>query len=219
MEEEKLLRILKIFFVTLYVLSTLATGFKALGSSTSPGVSDVDISIEESAKKVIWQESQDIIRKFLSNSTATSSNDTNLDELSSMEAKPRLLIFVSTSMSETLLKNYYKEASKLRGILVFKGLPLGSFKELVGLITRLNDGQEKYVTGSVIDDEAFSKFGVISVPTVVLVEEQVCFEEVSCKIEYDKIAGNICIRAALEQFAKNGDMRIVASDMLLKGKE
>lgn len=217
MEEEKLLRILKIFFVALYVLSTLVTGFKVFASSTNLEVADLAISMGESAKKSIWVESQDIIRKFLSGSAANI-NDSITNESSIMASKPKLLIFVSTSMSETLLKNYYKEASKIEGILVFKGLPNGSFKELVRLIMRLNDGQNKeqegVVTGAVIDDESFNKFGVSVVPTIVLIKEEECLDEESCKVEYDKIAGNIGVRAALQEFARNGDMKIVAGDML-----
>jgi type-F conjugative transfer system pilin assembly protein TrbC len=131
--------------------------------------------------------------------------------------KPQLLIFVSTSMPMSLLRNYYKEASIYGGTLVFNGLPNGSFKELTKLILDIqetNNTEGKQNAGSVIDDESFQKFGINNVPAFVLYKEEECFEATSCKITYDKVIGNIGIKAALESFADNGDMKEYATGFL-----
>lgn len=127
--------------------------------------------------------------------------------------KPQLHIFVSTSMPKSLLKNYYEEAARYDGILVFKGLPNGSFKELSKLIVELvgmNPEEKKNQAGVIIDDEAFARFGIKNVPSFVLYKEEECFTETSCKINYDKIVGNIGIRAALNEFIDTGEMKEAA---------
>jgi type-F conjugative transfer system pilin assembly protein TrbC len=128
-------------------------------------------------------------------------------------SKPQLLIFVSTSMPLSLLKNYYKEAAIYNGILVFKGLPNGSFKELSNLIGELvgpKPDETNASAGAIIDDESFERFGVTHVPSFVLYKEEECFTETSCKITYDKIVGNIGIRAVLNEFIDTGEMKEAA---------
>jgi type-F conjugative transfer system pilin assembly protein TrbC len=131
--------------------------------------------------------------------------------------KPQLLIFVSTSMPMSLLRNYYKEASIYGGTIVFNGLPNGSFKELSQLVLDMqepNNTKSNHTVGSIIDDESFQKFGIQNVPSFVLYKEEECFEETSCKITYDKVIGNIGIKAALEGFADNGEMHRDAAKLL-----
>lgn len=131
----------------------------------------------------------------------------NKMDVAAIETKPQLLIFVSSSMQVALLKNYYREAAKYGGILVFKGLPDGSFKELGKLITEMHgDLDEEAGAGSIIDDGAFERFGIINVPAFVLYREEECYEETSCKVTYDKIVGNIGVRSALLKFIDEGDV-------------
>ena len=124
-----------------------------------------------------------------------------------VETQPKLLIFVSSSMPRTLLKSYYREAAKYGGVLVFKGLPNGSFKELGQLITEMHgDASDSLAAGSIIDDEAFERFGIKNVPSFVLYKEEECMQATSCKITYDRLVGNIGVRSALEKFKEEGDV-------------
>ncbi len=129
-------------------------------------------------------------------------------ELSGDEQLPRqfagLYIFVSTSMPKPLLSDYLAEAVRYGGVLVLKGLPNGSFRELTKLITELTS-KDEYLANSAsfqIDDEAFEKFTITSVPTMVIAKEEEYHPNQSSMPIYDKISGNVGIRFALEKFAQ-----------------
>lgn len=167
-------------------------------------------------------------------------NAQNSDVVSSLlEAKPNqqlteirssgLYIFVSSSMPKALLKSYLQEATKYRGVLVFNGLPNGSFKELFQLVKELTEDDVSYNSevmgvehaGVQIDDEAFERFKITSVPTIVLSCYPQTIEELSPKegdpsrsISYDLIKGNVGIKYALEQFSSSGDFKNEALEHL-----
>ena len=125
-------------------------------------------------------------------------------------------VFVSSSMLISLLKSYAGEAKKYNATLVFKGLPKGSFKELSKLILSMKDEgtREDELRSIQIDDEAFDRFNVTSVPSIVLSHESECETPAACKLTYDKIDGAIDIETALEKFARIGDMRETAAEIL-----
>jgi type-F conjugative transfer system pilin assembly protein TrbC len=114
-----------------------------------------------------------------------------------------------------LLKSYYKEASKYGGVLVFKGLLNGSFKDIGQLVREIHgDMPEDQRAGSIIDDTAFERFGINNVPAFVLYKEEECYGESSCNITYDKIIGNIGVKASLFKFEEEGDLREDAAELL-----
>ena len=136
-----------------------------------------------------------------------------------------LYIFVSHSMPKALLKSYFKEATKYKGVLVFKGLPNGSFKELFQLVKELTEdnmaAEAEEQAGVQIDDEAFERFGVTVVPTIVLSRLVQTIEEFSpeagdlpTSLNYDSIIGNVGIKYALEQFSNSGDLSKAALERL-----
>ena len=125
---------------------------------------------------------------------------------------PTLRVFVSSSMSKTLLSRYCKLCAKYNCVLVFKGLPHGSFKELYRLIADISNNENNVAMQ--IDDEKFDQFGVATVPTIILSKENECVFNNSCNPKYDKIIGNIGIKKALEQFATNGDLKKEAKKIL-----
>ena len=148
------------------------------------------------------------------------------------ESPHSLRIFVSTSMQRTLLREYAFEAKKYNGVLVFKGLPDGSFKAMSDLVQylskdqnvntemdkNLDHGAEENLAIQ-IDDEEFDKYNVTSVPTFVLSKEQECSGGMSCKNLHDKISGNIGIKSALEKFAQNGDLKKVSAQILQEAEQ
>lgn len=146
--------------------------------------------------------------------------------IGSPATRATLKIFVSSSMPKNLLKAYHAKAVKHGGTLVFKGLPGGSFRELTKLVLSI---AEKGEIGSMqIDDEAFDRFAVKSVPSILLIKEQDylsrCVREQTCEVSdgidtndqviYDKITGSIGVKAALEKFVANGDLSQDAKRLL-----
>ena len=121
-------------------------------------------------------------------------------------------IFVSSSMGKNLLRNYAKSAKKYNAILVFNGLPEGSWRRLSELITEISDNEPELVAAQ-IDNEAFARFNITYVPSFVLSSVEDIFAENS-KLTFDKVSGSIGIAAALEMFAKEGELKVIANNIL-----
>ena len=128
-----------------------------------------------------------------------------------------LYVFVSTSMPKPLLKSYLNEANKYGGVLVFKGLPQGSFKEFTKLVMDLvgTKGDLQEISGNVqIDDEAYERFGVSHVPSIVLVQEDEYHPSQKASYKFDKIVGNVGIKYSLEEFSQSGELKEQALECL-----
>ncbi|WPY01939.1 TrbC-like type-F conjugative transfer system pilin assembly protein (plasmid) [Candidatus Trichorickettsia mobilis] len=120
-----------------------------------------------------------------------------------------LYIFVSTSMPKPLLKSYLREANKYGGVLVFKGLPQGSFKELTKLVidlTESNGDLQELATSIQIDDEAYEKFKVVSVPAIVLSADSEYHPNQTAIFKFDKMIGNVGVKYSLEEFSRSGEL-------------
>lgn len=130
-----------------------------------------------------------------------------------------LKIFVSSSMSPSLLKTYVDQARQYGGSLIFKGLIDDSWtktRELVFAIA--GDGEPASI---LIDDEQFEQFSVTSVPVIVLAAEDTIADagdENPLPKLFDRVVGNIGIRAALELFKANGSLALEAQNLLGGGK-
>ena len=128
-----------------------------------------------------------------------------------------LYIFVSTSMPKPLLKSYLQEANKYGGVLVLKGLPQGSFKELTKFIIDLtgNNGNLQEIAANIqIDDEAYEKFKIVCVPTIVLSFDPEYHPNQSAIFKFDKMIGNVGVKYSLEEFSKSGELAMQASRYL-----
>jgi type-F conjugative transfer system pilin assembly protein TrbC len=128
-----------------------------------------------------------------------------------------LYIFVSTSMPKPLLKSYLQEANKYGGVLVLKGLPQGSFKELTKFIIDLtgnNSNLQEIAANIQIDDEAYEKFKIVSVPTIVLSFDPEYHPNQSATFKFDKMIGNVGVKYSLEEFSKSGELTMQASRYL-----
>lgn len=130
---------------------------------------------------------------------------------SALKPRPTLQIFVSSSMPKSLLKTYAREAALYNGVLVFNGLPSGSFRRLTELVMEISD---ENTAAMQIDDEAFKAYGVKSVPTIVLSRSASMFDEQTQIGMFDKAVGNITIKGALTLFATSGDMKQEARSLL-----
>lgn len=130
-----------------------------------------------------------------------------------LKPRPQLQIFVSHSMPISLLKSYAKDAAKYNGVLVFRGLPAGSFHKLSKLVSDISGDNAEGIAMQ-IDDEAFKAFNIKIVPTIVLSKEASIFSEQVKGGAFDKVGGNVTIRYALEVFAKEGDLKENARELL-----
>ena len=124
-----------------------------------------------------------------------------------------LYIFVSTSMPKPLLKSYLQEANKYGGVLVLKGLPQGSFKELTKFVIDLtgNNGNLQDIAANIqIDDEAYERFKVVSVPTIVLSVDSEYHPNQTAIFQFNKMVGNVGVKYSLEEFSKSGELKVQA---------
>jgi len=166
-------------------------------------------NLSDSAQDMVWQ---DLLKKFNEQEQLEGAVNTTTHSTS------KLYVFVSSSMPIPLLKSYASDALKYDATLVFKGLPEGSFKELAELIVQLKDDEhhdsEDNIANATIDDESFTRFDVSSVPTIILTSEPSYHPNQTPYIKFDKIAGNVGIRHALEQFKDSGDLQEKATKRL-----
>ncbi len=126
-----------------------------------------------------------------------------------------LMIFVSSSIPKTALKDLIIQAKHSGGILVFRGL-IGSLRntqEFLGNISKDN-------VSAIIDPRLFDLFQIKTVPTFVVLSNnmQNC-ESSACNVSptHDRIAGNITLEYALEEIANgDGEAKNIAISFLKK---
>lgn len=200
LEEEDMLRFLNIKYFTCVLV---IAGF--IASNSYGEESDL-----EWAKSIAERDHKMIMDNF-KNSMEDKGFDSDLKD-AVLKPRPLLQIFVSSSIHKQLLKAYAKEASRYDGVLVFRGLPSGSFRKITDLVMDISD--EQYPAAIQIDDEAFAAFDIQSVPAIVLSKPNAMFSEQTLPGKFDKVTGNITIKAALAIFAREGDLAANAKELL-----
>lgn len=118
----------------------------------------------------------------------------------------RVMVFISFSMPDESIKKAIQDAKKIDGVLVLRGFYNGSYQETAQRIYKLGEK----VGNIQIHPDAFKKYQVKTVPTVVMVEEQqLKVGEDGCALpdSYIAVAGDVPLSYALEQFIKSGDDR------------
>ncbi|MCE2731192.1 MAG: type-F conjugative transfer system pilin assembly protein TrbC [Rickettsiaceae bacterium] len=183
------------------------------------GTSEEDVKwandLTNSSIDTVWQNLKNIFKSQEQSEIAGSS------ELRDKRGRGRqfsgLYIFVSQSMPQALLKNYLHEANKYGGVLVLKGLPQGSFKELAKFVTDITGTSDN--TGDIeaniqIDDEAYDKFNVVVVPTIVLSLSSDYHPLESTDFKFDKMVGNVGVKYSLEEFSNSGELKEEARRLL-----
>ena len=114
-----------------------------------------------------------------------------------------LYIFVSLSMPKTSLLGYLQEAREVGGTLVLRGLKENSYRKTAQMLQAII---KQVGLGVIIEPSLFKKYDVTLVPTVVMAEQN----------RFDKIAGNISLKYALEQITNNGDLPTKVLNLLNK---
>ena len=111
----------------------------------------------------------------------------------SLDETAALYVFMSFSLEDKLWIQFSQELERIGGVFVVRGPPQNSFKELAN---RIFDLQEKGVNAPIqIHPTLFKECEVQLVPTIAVIEGH----------RYDKIAGNLSIKHALEKMGSQGE--------------
>jgi type-F conjugative transfer system pilin assembly protein TrbC len=209
-------------FYLLFTLLTLLAPYSFASAETIEDIFNVDPSYSQSLLNSSKHTSLEIIRqKYLElqkmlgkNKSLTDEHFEGPDVNATLSSQPVLKVFVSSSMGIELLKAYVRESRRYNAVIIFKGIPDGSWKRLSALITDITEGKNSALQ---IDDEAFAKFKITSVPSFIFEESGDVLQSESAP-KFDKVTGNIGIRSALQIFAKEGELKDPAEHLLL-GRE
>lgn len=141
------------------------------------------------------------------------------EELSRLNDTGQLLVFVSFSMDDDLLRDYMEEASLFGARLVLRGIKDGDMGEAMSKMSSLMEGfdDNSPVQGISIDPRGFDLHDIKLVPSIVLSEKsyELCQTDPCVDVgNVDVMTGAVTLRYALEQFSKSGDNRALAKTIL-----
>ena len=122
----------------------------------------------------------------------------------SAHAAPMFIAFASLSMPPESLKRMIADVSKAGGMVVFRGFsPAGPKPFMAALHEAVGDAGSAHIS---IDPRLFRTYGIETVPTYVAASTSfdLCSGEdcASSPTPYDRIAGNVTTRYALETIAQ-----------------
>jgi len=121
------------------------------------------------------------------------------------------ILFVSFSMPDLALKQYFVQAKHYHIPMVVRGLVNNSFRDTANKVFDLS--KQKNIGGIEINPVSFEKFSIKQVPALVVFHN--CDSKNIChKANFDVIYGNIPIHRSLEIIAKNGDISAQAKSIL-----
>ena len=135
-----------------------------------------------------------------SNQKVCRSSAAKLEEKSSEDRYPSLLVFVSFSMPMEALKSLGKQVNKAGGKLVFRGLVDGSFP-------KTSEKMRELGVDELIDPTLFQSFDITACPVFVLLDEPISSDK---KPLHDKLSGHVSLHHALNTFAKGGNQKAKA---------
>ncbi|WP_406564982.1 type-F conjugative transfer system pilin assembly protein TrbC [Klebsiella aerogenes] len=121
------------------------------------------------------------------------------------EVRPDALYFLSFSIPEDGLKQMVPAATRFHIPALINGLVDNNFRKTVEAVFRL--ARENNQGGVQIDPRQFSKYGITTVPALV----------VTCDAGYDRLTGNLKLKETLERIAAEGDCADTAKKLLKEG--
>ncbi|WP_338114922.1 type-F conjugative transfer system pilin assembly protein TrbC [Novosphingobium olei] len=128
------------------------------------------------------------------------------DTLTSPRSGPMLVAFASLSMPEASLRRLIGDVTAAGGVVVFRGFPAGNPARFALAMQKLVARDQ--AASVLIDPRLFRAFRVQSVPTwIATTSDYVPCDSLTCVSTvppYDRIAGNITTRYALDAIADGG---------------
>lgn len=118
------------------------------------------------------------------------------------DSAPAIMMFVSFSMPDDDLRERVKDAAGLGVTVSLRGMVNGDMRQTGTRIAQLV--KETNTGGMQIDPVSFRRYGITSVPTLV----------VTCEKKSDRVSGDISLREALKKVAEDGDCAGVAESVL-----
>jgi type-F conjugative transfer system pilin assembly protein TrbC len=119
------------------------------------------------------------------------------EKLKEKGKEQKLLVFVSSSMSDESLRALFLQAQSMRVSLVFRGLIENSFQQTKAFFERAKINGE-------IDPTLFEEYKITHVPTFVLIEGD----------KHDSVQGNISLEEALRTIKEKGELKEQAAQFL-----
>jgi len=145
----------------------------------------------EQADQALHDEAQMFLKKLFDDAASDPRDCTKCSQKFTAP-NHNLMVFISFSVPLESWKEWSYTLEKLGGTFVLKGIPENSFPIFLKKVIELRLAG---VSAPIyIDPEAYEKFGIEAVPTVLALNGT----------KYDKVAGNIRLDAALKMFNEKG---------------
>ncbi len=112
----------------------------------------------------------------------------------------QILVFISSSMPDTTVKNYLDQTGRIGAAVVMRGLINDSFMDTQKYLARVLQADESSEQPSIlIDPTLFSRFKINQVPITVVTEEQIqpCHQNSCPTPVHHKVAGDVSLSWAL----------------------
>jgi conjugal transfer pilus assembly protein TrbC len=211
-----------LFIVVYTLIFTVLSGPLAANEVDMTWVQDI-LKTKEANKDKHHQLAYEIIQgttgiknKAASNTDIDTSTDqkvcrssvASLEEKSSEDRYPSLLVFVSFSMPMESLKALGEQVHKAGGKLVFRGLVDGSFPATSKKMQELG-------VDALIDPTLFEAYQVKVCPVFVLSDK--LLQTVEEKPSYDQLSGHVSLHHALETFRRHGNSKAATLLQDLRG--
>lgn len=130
---------------------------------------------------------------------------------------PTLMVFISSSMPNTMLMDLAEQTKKAGGVMVLNGFIDSKLSNTILYMKQIIDETEVMIN---IDPNMFELFKVKSVPEIVVTSEPLkpCSpDQGQCEYQiptHDRMKGNVTLYYALEQFSWSGDTSSTALEHL-----
>ncbi len=140
----------------------------------------------------------------LSNTTIS---DPKIPDTEKAESSGQILIFVSSSMSQTSLLQWMTQAKKIGATLVVRGFVNNSLPATKEWLRNLLEQMPDKKGGIAIDPVAFETYGISQVPAVVATTKIIrCLPNANNETPaFDVVYGNVNLREALKAIAEKGE--------------
>lgn len=155
-------------------------------------------------QKLLPQNLQQRITPYLKESQEYFGIDQDVEEMLRKDIeKPKLLIFISSSMPKEMLKQYAVAARQAEGALVLRGFINNDLRKTISFIKSLHDKG----VAAFISPHGFKQMSVKHVPAIAVIAKNTGCYLSDCDRTplYDKISGSVTLSYALRRIVTDGE--------------